>query len=391
MSDLTSEETPAKASLGASAESAEMALPKLAPELPAAGGGVLRKLTIDELLREALDRQASDLHLTNGVPPILRIDGSLRVTDYPPLTPEHLQRLVYSMLTEHQISEFETDWELDCSTEIQGIGRFRVNVHRQRGNIEAAFRVVSDVIKPLADLGLPRVVEDLCRRNSGLMLITGPTGSGKTTTMAAMIHQINRERRCMIITIEDPIEYIHLPYKSVIKQREVNFDTQSFQAALRHALRQDPDVICIGEMRDLETISTALTAAETGHMVMATIHTPDATQTIDRVIDVFPPHQQEQVRVQLAGTLIAIMAQQLLPIPGQTGRVAAVELLISNNAVRKVIRSSKHEQLMSIMQTSSEMGMISMDKSLKNLYQQGLISYEDAKNRARFPESFDQI
>jgi twitching motility protein PilT len=252
-------------------------------------------------------------------------------------------------------------------------------------------RVVYDEVRGLRDLGLPKALEELARRRSGLFLITGPTGSGKTTTMAAIVDQINRERREMIITIEDPIEYIHRPKKSVIKQREVHTDTHSFTAALRHALRQDPDVICIGEMRDLETISTALTAAETGHLVVATLHTPDATQTLDRIIDVFPPHQQQQVRMQLAGALVAILSQQLMPVPGQEGRVVAVELLIANVAVRKIIRTAKHEQLFTVMQTNTEQGMITMDKSLKNLYEQGLISYDDAKNRARFPETFDSI
>jgi len=363
----------------------------LAPELPASGQAALRAVTLARLLEEAVGRGASDLHLTAGVPPMFRIDGTLRISDHPAMTREAMKRVVYSILTEHQIRQFEEKWELDCSTEVEGIGRFRVNVHKQRGCTEAAFRVVSDVIRPLNDLGLPRIVEDLSRRTSGLLLITGPTGSGKTTTMAAIVDLINRERRCMIVTIEDPIEYIHRPFKSVIKQREVHFDTHSFSDALRHVLRQDPDVICIGEMRDLETISTALTAAETGHFVMATIHTPDAAQTIDRVIDVFPPHQQQQVRMQMSSSLVGIVAQQLLPVPGQGGRVAACEVLVANSAVRKIIRTAKHEQLTSVMQTSSDQGMITMDKSLKNLYQMGLISYDDAKNRCRYPDAFDNL
>ena len=362
-----------------------------AVELPAAGQSALRQLTLGRLLEEAVGRGASDLHLTAGVPPLFRIDGHLRISDHPPLNRETMQRMVFSILNDHQVREFEERWELDCSTEVEGIGRFRVNVHRQRGSVEAAFRIVNEVIKPLKELGIPKVVEELSRRNNGLLLITGPTGSGKTTTMAAIIDQINRERRCMIVTIEDPIEYIHRPFKSVIKQREVHFDTHSFNDALRHVLRQDPDVICIGEMRDLETISTALTAAETGHFVLATIHTPDAAQTIDRVIDVFPPHQQQQIRMQLASALVGIVAQQLVPLAGQGGRALAVEILVANSAVRKIIRTAKHEQLTSVMQTSSDLGMTTMDKSLKNLYQLGLISYDDARSRCRYPEAFEAL
>jgi len=373
------------------AEAMGGAAPGIAGALPAAGSANLAALSIHQLLREAIERGASDLHLTAGVPPVYRVDGSLRISEHPPMTRDALRKMVYSFLNDRQRSEFEEKLELDCSLEIASVGRFRVNVHKQRGSVEAALRVVYDEIRGLRDLGLPRVIEDLARRRNGLMLITGPTGSGKTTTMAAILDQINRERREMIITIEDPIEYIHRPKKSVIKQREINTDTHTFTAALRHALRQDPDVLAVGEMRDLETIGTALTAAETGHLVLATLHTPDATQTLDRIIDVFPPHQQQQVRVQLASSLVAIIAQQLMAVPGQEGRVAAVEILIANTAVRKIIRTGKHEQLFSIMQTAGELGMVTMDKSLKNLYEQGLISYDDAKNRARFPDTFDAV
>ena len=348
-------------------------------------------MTIQELLIEAKEQQASDLHLTAHAPPMLRIDGELEPLDLPPLTPRDTQQLVYSVLNDTQKQKFELNWELDLSVEIADIGRFRVNVHKQRGSVEAAFRVVNEDIRTIRQLGLPPIVEELARRDSGLVLVTGPTGSGKTTTLAAMVNQINDEHRSVIITIEDPIEYIHRNRRSIVKQREVASDTKGFAEALRHVLRQDPDVICIGEMRDLETIQTALTAAETGHLVLATIHTPDAVQTVDRIIDVFPPYQQQQVRIQLAGTLQGIVAQQLLPVPGNRGRVVACEILVANVAMRKIIRSAKTEQLTTLIQTSFESGMITMDKSLKNLYQQGLITYDDALSKCRYPEAFDAI
>lgn len=346
---------------------------------------------LDSLLSEAVHRQASDLHLTRDMPPILRIDGRLVPMELPPLSAGECEKLVRGMLTPEQGTRFDETWELDISTEVADVGRFRVNVHRQRGTMEAAFRVVSDTVQSIRELGIPLTVEEMARKNNGLMLVTGPTGSGKTTTMAAIVDQINHERQCMIITVEDPIEYIHRNHRAIIKQRELTSDTHSFVSALRHVLRQDPDVIIVGEMRDLETIQTALTAAETGHMVFSTLHTPDTVQTIDRIIDVFPPHQQDQVRIQLANTLQAVLAQQLIPQPGNQGRVAACEILVANAAVRKTIRSGKTEQLMTIIQTGHESGMISMDKSLKALYLKGLIAFDEAISRCRFPESFDQI
>lgn len=311
--------------------------------------------------------------------------------DLSPLTAHECESLVRSAMSPEQQQRFDETWELDISVEFPGVGRFRVNVHRQRGTLEAAYRVVNDMIKPLHELGLPKVVEELGRKNNGLVIVTGPTGSGKTTTLAAIVDQINHERQCMIITVEDPIEYIHQNHRAVIKQRELTSDTRSFVSALRHVLRQDPDVIVVGEMRDLETIQTALTAAETGHMVFSTLHTPDAVQTIDRIIDVFPPHQQDQVRIQLANTLQAVVAQQLIPIPGNQGRSLAYEILVANSAVRKTIRTGKTEQLMTIIQTGHESGMISMDKSLKTLYLKGMITFDEAISRCKFPESFDQI
>jgi twitching motility protein PilT len=343
------------------------------------------------LFREAISHQASDLHLCIRMPPILRIDGQLRALNSPALTAEELTAMILGVLSDTQKAKFDSTWELDFSLEVRGVGRFRVNVHRQRGAIEAAFRVISEEVRSLKQLGMPSIVEDLCRLESGLILITGPTGSGKTNTMASMIDHINASRSCMIITIEDPIEFLHSNKRSIIKQREVLTDTQSFAAALRHCMRQDPDIIAVGEMRDLETISTALTAAETGHLVLATLHTPDTVQTVDRIVDVFPPHQQEQVRVQLAASLQAITSQRLLAIPGGTGRVPAVEILIATPAVRQVVRSRKTEQLMTIIQTSSERGMISLDKALKNLYTQGMISYDDAIANCGSPENFAKI
>jgi len=343
------------------------------------------------MLREAVRRGASDLHLTRNMPPILRLDGRLVPLESAALTHDTCERIVKGMLSPEQRTRFNDEWELDVSLEIPDIGRFRVNVHRERGTMEAAFRVVNDAIKPLRMLGLPSVVEELARRNNGLMLVTGPTGSGKTTTLAAIVDQINHERDAMIVTVEDPIEYLHRNHRSVIKQREVSSDTLSFGRALRHVLRQDPDVIVIGEMRDLETIQTALISAETGHMVFSTLHTPDAIQTIDRIVDVFPPNHQEQVRIQLANTLQSVLAQQLIPKPGDTGRAVAVEVLIATPAVRRTVRVGKTEQLMTIIQTSSDIGMISMDKSLKTLYIQGQIAFDDAISRCKFPEAFDQI
>ena len=319
------------------------------------------------------------------------MDGQLKSLGGEPLTRDTIAKMVDALLNNVQRQKFERDWELDISVEVQGVGRFRTNVHRQRGGVEAAFRVVNNRILPLRSLGLPPVVEEVARKLSGLVVVTGPTGSGKSTTLAAMVDQMNDERAAMIVSIEDPIEYLHQNRRCIVKQREVASDTQSFAIALRHILRQDPDVIVIGEMRDLETVQTALVAAETGHLVLTTLHTPDATQTIDRIVDVFPPHQQEQARVQVANTLQAVVSQQLLPTPRNDGRVLAVEILIANTAIRKIVRSGKSEQLYTAMQTSWESGMITMDKSLKTLHQQGMVSYEDAISRSKYPAEFGNI
>ena len=342
-------------------------------------------------LMEAIQAGASDLHISRDVPPTIRLDGNLQFLEYPPLSSEQCQKLIYKVLNDEQRARFELEWELDFSLEIERLGRFRANIHRQRGTVEGAFRIVHENIRSIPQLGLPPIVSEMATKDNGLLIITGPTGSGKTTTMAAMIDQINRERRCVVVMIEDPIEYVHRPKGCIVKQREVYLDTKSFPLALRHVLRQDPDVIAIGEMRDLETIQTALTAAETGHLVMATLHTPDAVQTIDRIIDVFPPHQQQQVRIQLANTLQGIIAQQLLPVAGSRGRVVGVEILLATIAARKIIRSAKTEQLVTLIQTGYDQGMVTMDKSLKDLYLKGLITYDAAISKCRYPEAFDKI
>jgi len=344
-------------------------------------------MEIKDLLKAAVTKNASDLHITNNSVPIVRIDGRLvPLTDFPRLTAEDCKRLIYGILNDRQKAVFERDLELDFSLEIPEINRFRVNVHMQRGVVEAAFRLVSLRIKTLEELGLPQVVAELCRKTQGLILVTGPTGVGKTTTLAAMVDLINTERQAIIIVIEDPIEYIHVNKRSIIKQREVYSDTRSFATALVHALRQDPNVIVVGEMRDLETISTALTAAETGHLVLATLHTPDASQTIDRIIDVFPPYQQEQVKIQLAGTLQAVISQLLLPRKDGPGRVLATEIMIATPAIRNLIREHETEQLLTILQTGGQYGMHTMDKSLKLLFQKGIISQEVYKTHIKNPE-----
>ena len=348
-------------------------------------------MQIQDLLTEAVKLGASDLHLASWSPPILRVNGMIEPMDLPQLAPADIAPLVMSLLNEDQRERFAKEWELDFSVSLRGVGRFRANVHRQRGAVEAAFRVVSEKIRTVRQLGLPPVIEELARKDQGLILVTGPTGSGKSTTLAAMIDQINQERRCMIITIEDPIEFVFRHKNSIIKQRELGLDTHSFSVALREALRQDPDVIVVGEMRDLETIQTALTAAETGHLVLATIHTPDVAQTVDRIIDVFPPHQQNQIRLQFANTIQGIIAQQLIPMTGGKGRVVAAEILVATMAVRKIIRSAKNEQLTTALQTGQDQGMITMDKSLKLLYQRGLIGYDVALAKCRYPESFDHL
>lgn len=340
-------------------------------------------MDIRKLLEIAVESNASDLHIVCGSAPTLRIDGELLPMEMDALTGDESKEMIYSILNEVQIAKFEKDWELDFSIALPGISRFRVNIYISKDNVEAAFRVVGLRIKSPEELGLPTIIPEFCRKRSGIVLVTGPTGVGKTTTMNAMIDIINRERSDRVIIIEDPIEYIHEHKKSVIIQREVYSDTKTFASALVHTLRQDPDVICVGEMRDLETISTALTAAETGHLVLATLHTPDASQTIDRIIDVFPPHSQTQIRMVLANALEGIISQQLLPRIDGKGRVMAAEILIASPAMRNIIREAKTEQIPTVMQTSMDMGMQLMDTSLKDLYSKGVISYETAISRVK--------
>lgn len=340
------------------------------------------------LFEHAFERRASDIHLTEHAPPMIRIDGNLQATGLAPLSRADTKRLIYSLLTDRQKAQFERELELDISIDVHGIGRFRINVHMQRGSVEAAFRLVPTRIPSLQELGLPPVVTELCHKPNGLVLVTGPTGVGKTTTLAAMVDLINRERRHHIVVIEDPIEYVHQNHLSIIKQREVYSDTKSFANALIHTLRQDPNVIVVGEMRDLETISTALTAAETGHLVLATLHTPDAAQTVDRILDVFPPHRQDEVKIQLADCLQAVVSQQLLPRCDRPGRVMAYEVMIGTSAVRHLIREHATEQILTMLQTGAGHGMCTMDGCLKDLYDRKLISYETAMSRVKNPSEF---
>ncbi|MEW6008900.1 MAG: type IV pilus twitching motility protein PilT [Candidatus Omnitrophota bacterium] len=348
-------------------------------------------MDLRELLMLTIKSKASDLHLTEHMPPILRVDGKLTITKRPELDRDELKKLIYSVLTDTQKEKFERDLELDLSLSLPGLDRFRVNVHIQKGSVEAAFRRIPLLIPTLEELGLPKIVAALARKPNGLVLVTGPTGVGKTTTLAAMVDLINNERDDMIICIEDPIEYIHTNKKSVIKQREVYVDTKSFAEALKRTLRQDPDVIVVGEMRDLETISTALTAAETGHLVLATLHTPDAPQTIERIIDVFPPHQQQQVKLQLADCLQGVISQLLLPRATGPGRIAATEVMVATAGIRNLIREQEIEQIPTLMQTGKQFGMKLMDTSLKELYQQGLISEEIALSKAKNPAEFKSL
>lgn len=347
-------------------------------------------MDLKKLFTQAIEKNASDVHITENAPPIFRIDGKLVFTDYNKLSREDTKKIVYSILSDEQKKVFERELELDLSFSMPGVQRVRVNVHTQRGSVEAAFRMVSLKVHSIRELGLPLIVEDLTRKASGLVLITGPTGVGKTTTLAAMVDLLNNEREHLIVVIEDPIEYIHLNKKSVIKQREVYSDTHSFSGALKHALRQDPNVIVVGEMRDLETISIVLTAAETGHLVLATLHTPDAPQTIDRIIDVFPPYQQRQIMVQLSNSLLGVVAQRLLPRKDGPGRIVATEVMVATAAIRNLIREHETEQLLTSIQTGSKYGMKTMDKCLQELLNKGLISYETAIMYAKDASEFSK-
>lgn len=346
---------------------------------------------IEVLLEEVVKRKASDLHLQVGLPPIIRVDGALTpVPGADVLSDEAVETLIFAILDEDQKQILLKDKEFDFSFAFGDLGRFRVNAFHERGNLAAALRLINNEILTIEQLGLPPIVNKFADFPRGLVLVTGPTGSGKSTTLAAMINKINNERAEHIITIEDPIEYTHRSKKSVIVQREVHYDTYSFSAALRSALREDPDVVLIGEMRDLETIASAITIAETGHLVFATLHTNSASQSIDRMIDVFPPHQQPQIRSQLSNILMAIVSQRLVPMIGG-GRVAAAEILVATPAVRNIIREGKTHQLEAVIQTGAEFGMQSMDKTLVNLIHNGTISYDDARMVAVDQDELDRL
>ncbi len=343
-------------------------------------------LDIKELFDLVASRGASDLLLTMGAPPMVRVDGKLYRTKYDILTQEETKRIVYSVLTDKQKRQYEEDRELDFSLGVSKKYRYRVNVYQQKGCVAAAFRPIPEEIPSLEELGVPKVVSQLAFRPQGLVLVTGPTGHGKTTTQASVIDLINNNKECHIITIEDPIEYVHNHKRSIVDQREVGEDTETFQTGLKFILRQDPDVILVGEMRDLPTMEAALTAAETGHLVLATLHTNDAVQTVDRVIDVFPAHQQQQIRFQLSMCLLAVVSQRLLPRAEGTGRVLAVEIMRSNAAVANLIRENKTHQMYSVIETHAKDGMVTMDSYIKELYLSGIVSYDDAINNVKNPQ-----
>ncbi|MHC4859017.1 MAG: type IV pilus twitching motility protein PilT [Planctomycetota bacterium] len=344
-------------------------------------------ITIEELLTILVQRKGSDLHLSAGSPPKIRIDRKLVNTEHEMLTTDMTQKLVYSILTSEQMARFEKEMELDLSFGIDGLGRFRVNVFQQRGTVAAVLRVIPYEIKGFTELGLPvEVCESLCALPKGLILVTGATGSGKSTSLAAMIDHINQSRSAHVVTIEDPIEFLHRNKNCLFNQREVGSDTHGFKKALRSVLRQDPDVILIGEMRDVETIESALTLAETGHLTFATLHTSDAIQTVNRIIDVFPSYQQQQIRTQLSFVLQAVFSQQLIPRANGRGRVLATELLVATAAVRALVRDDKAHQIYSLIQTGGRHGMRTINQSLYELYKANLITYDDALARTLDPE-----
>ncbi len=350
------------------------------------------QVPVPELLGKLLEKQGSDLHLTAGAPPTVRVNGDLeRLEDYAPLSPRALQGMVYAILPQKLRERFEQELELDMSYSLPGRARFRVNVFMQRDAVGAVFRVIPFEIKAIEELGLPPIVADIARYQRGFVVVTGPTGSGKSTTLASMVDVVNNERAGHIMTVEDPIEFLHKHKSCIVNQREIGADTHGFASALKHVLRQDPDVILVGEMRDLETIGTAITAAETGHLVFATLHTQDAPQTIDRIIDVFPPHQQQQVRVQLATTLQGVVTQQLIPTADGKGRVAAIEVMVATPAIRNLIREGKVHQIYSAMQAGGRFGMQTMDMSLAQHVKAGRISQQLAFERCHDPEELTRL
>jgi twitching motility protein PilT len=351
--------------------------------------GSTLQVNLHQLLKAMIEKGASDMHITTGSPPLLRIDGQIVPLKLPPLGPVETKQLCYSILTEEQKIQFEKTSELDLSFGVKSLSRFRANVFMQRGAVAGAFRTIPFKILSFEELGLPAAVADLAQKPSGLVLVTGPTGSGKSTTLAAMIDKINSEQRCHIITIEDPIEYLHPHKLSIVNQREVGTDTEGFKTALKYVLRQDPDVVLVGEMRDLETIEAALTISETGHLVFATLHTNSAISTINRVIDAFPPHQQDQIRAKLSFVLQGVISQQLIPRMGQPGRCMALEVMLPNAAIRNLIREGKIHQMYTQMQMGQDKyGMQTLNQSLFSLYKNKLVSLEEASGRSVEPEEF---
>ena len=350
---------------------------------------------IEDLMEEVVERGGSDLHVSAGLPPYIRINGKLTPTDRDPLTPEQCQKLIFSMLNNTQRKTLEQTWELDCSYGVRGLARFRVNVYKDRGTYAAALRALSSKIPTIETLGLPNIVREMSEKPRGLILVTGPTGSGKSTTLASMINNINLSRPEHILTIEDPIEFVYEPLKSVIHQRQVGEDTRSFANALKAALREDPDVILVGELRDLETIQLAISAAETGHLVFGTLHTSSASQTVDRMVDVFPPDQQTQVRVQLSNSLVAVFSQTLVPRknvkPGEYGRKLAQEIMVVTPAISNLIREGKTAQIYSAIQTGAKLGMITLEKVLADMYKAGEISFEAAMSKTSRPEELQRL
>ncbi|MGC8782834.1 MAG: type IV pilus twitching motility protein PilT [Armatimonadota bacterium] len=349
-------------------------------------------VTVDELLTKVVQRDGSDLHLKANQYPMVRIYGDLYpMQEYGKLSPEQVRELCFSVISPAQRERFEKDLELDFAYEVRGLSRFRGNIYQQRGNVQAAFRVIPYRIQTMEELHLPPVCRYFAERPRGLVLVTGPAGSGKSTTQAAMLHYINENFPVHIVTVEDPIEFVHEPKVALVNQRELDTDTHSFANALKFVLRQDPDVILVGEMRDLETIHLAITAAETGHLVFGTLHTPDAVQTVDRVIDVFPLYQQQQIRMQLSVNLVGVISQTLCKRADGKGRVAAFEVLVGTSAVRNLIREAKTFQLTSLIQTGTKQGMMTLDQSLASLVKSGIVTYEEALAKAKDIKEFNAL
>lgn len=350
---------------------------------------------IEDLMEQVVESGGSDLHLSAGLPPYIRVNGHLTSTEHEPLTAEQCQRLIFSMLNNTQRKHLEQTWELDCSYGVRGLARFRVNVYKDRGTYAAALRTLSSQAPSIETLGLPNIVREITEKPRGLVLVTGPTGSGKSTTLASMINNINLTRAEHILTVEDPIEFVYEPVKSLIHQRQVGEDTKSFANALRAALREDPDVILVGELRDLETIQLAISAAETGHLVFGTLHTSSAAQTVDRMVDVFPPEQQTQIRVQLSNSLVAVFSQTLVPKqnpkPGEYGRVMAQEIMVVTPAIANLIREGKTSQIYSAIQTGGKLGMITLEKVLADHYQADIISLEAAMAKTSRPDELQRL